>query len=45
VPLAATHSRDETGRLSRRNRRTAAWLLAWIALLMAVSIAVIWVKN
>jgi hypothetical protein len=30
---------------SQRNRRTAAWLLGWIALLMAASIAVIWVRN
>jgi hypothetical protein len=44
VPLAAAPWGDETGR-SRRNRRTAAWLVAWIVLLMAVSIAVIWVKN
>jgi len=28
-----------------RNRRTAWWLLAWVAFLAAVSIAVIWIRN
>jgi hypothetical protein len=45
MPFAAAPWDDETGRSSQRNRRTAAWLVAWIALLMAVSVAVIWVKN
>lgn len=43
--LTAGAPREETERLSRRNRRTAVWLIAWIALLMAVSIAIIWVRN
>jgi hypothetical protein len=43
--LAVGPTSEETERLSRRNRRTAVWLLAWIALLMAVSIAIIWVRN
>jgi hypothetical protein len=28
-----------------RNRRTARVLLAWIALLMALSVLVVWVRN
>jgi hypothetical protein len=31
--------------LAARNRRTAGWLVAWIVFLVAVSIAVIWVRN
>ena len=31
--------------LDRRNRRTAALLVGWIAFLMAVSLAVIWLRN
>jgi hypothetical protein len=31
--------------LAARNRRTAWWLVAWITFLMAVSIAVIWIRN
>jgi hypothetical protein len=31
--------------LERKNRRTAAWLLAWIAFLMLVALVVIWVRN
>jgi hypothetical protein len=45
VAIASGRLQGETERLSRRNRRTAVWLVAWIVLLMAVSIAVIWVKN
>jgi hypothetical protein len=45
VPLAVVRPPEETERLSRRNRRTAVWLVAWIALLMAVSIVIIWVRN
>jgi hypothetical protein len=45
VAILTVHPNEETERLSRRNRRTAVWLLAWIALLMAVSIAIIWVRN
>jgi hypothetical protein len=31
--------------LERKNRRTAAWLLAWIAFLMLVALVVIWARN
>jgi hypothetical protein len=45
VAIVSGRLQEETERRTRRNRRTAVWLVAWIALLMAVSIAVIWVKN
>ena len=45
VAILAARPTEETERLSRRNRRTAVWLIGWIALLMAVSIAIIWVRN
>jgi hypothetical protein len=45
VAIVTVRPPEETERLSRRNRRTAVWLVAWIALLMAVSIAIIWVRN
>jgi hypothetical protein len=45
VLLTVVRPTEETERLGRRNRRTAVWLVAWIALLMAVSIAIIWVRN
>jgi len=32
-------------RSAARNARTARWLLLWIAFLMLVSLAVIWVRN
>ncbi len=32
-------------KLAERNRRTARWLVAWIAFLVLVSIVVIWVRN
>ncbi len=41
--LAPPPARDEA--LSQRNRRTAIWLLIWIALLVAASVAVIWLRN
>jgi hypothetical protein len=31
--------------IARRNRRTAALLVGWIALLVAFSLAVIWLRN
>ncbi len=31
--------------LAERNRRTAWWLVGWIAFLMMVSIVIIWVRN
>ncbi len=41
--LLTRHTDERT--LATRNRRTAVWLLAWIAFLMLVSIVVIWVRN
>ena len=41
--LLTGHIEERT--LAERNRRTARWLVAWIALLMLVSIVVIWVRN
>jgi hypothetical protein len=38
-------SRLEDPRLEGRNRWTARLLLAWIGLLAAASVAVVWVRN
>jgi hypothetical protein len=35
----------EAAPVSVRNRRTALGLLAWVALLVLVSVAVAWVRN
>jgi hypothetical protein len=33
------------GVLKQRNRRTAMWLMAWILLLVVVSIIVVWFRG
>ena len=45
VPTVIGHDREAARALAERNRRTAGWLLAWIAFLMIVSVIVIWVRN
>jgi hypothetical protein len=43
---AVNWSRHEEARaLARRNRRTAWILVGWIALLLTLSIIVIWIRN
>lgn len=37
--------RHEDPMLAGRNRRTAGWLLAWVALLALASVAVIWGRG
>jgi hypothetical protein len=38
-------SSPTTESLGARNARTARWLLLWIACLMLVSLATIWLRN
>ncbi|MGH7263859.1 MAG: hypothetical protein ACREMB_03255 [Candidatus Rokuibacteriota bacterium] len=46
MPTTLPPRQDEQVRaLAARNRRTAVWLVAWIAFLVVVSIIVIWVRN
>lgn len=46
MPTTLPPRQEEQARaLAARNRRTAGWLVAWIAFLVLVSIAVIWVRN
>jgi hypothetical protein len=42
---AAPPAPDRPAAVSARNRRTAALLLAWVALLVAASVAVAWLRN
>jgi hypothetical protein len=34
-----------TGALKLRNRRTAMWLVAWVLLLVVVSVIVVWFRG
>lgn len=44
--MVALVERGEDGQdLAARNRRTAGWLVAWIVLLAAASVAVIWGRG
>jgi hypothetical protein len=44
MPGVLERHREEEA-LAARNRRTARWLVAWIVLLVVVSVIVIWVRN
>jgi hypothetical protein len=44
MPGILERHREEEA-LAVRNRRTARWLVAWIAFLVVVSVIVIWVRN
>jgi hypothetical protein len=41
----ACGDRESSEPVANRNRRTALVLVGWIALLMAVSLIVIWLRN
>lgn len=43
--VAVVERREDGQNLAARNRRTAGWLVAWIALLALASLAVIWGRG
>lgn len=45
MPTVLGRDHEDPQALDERNRRTARWLVAWIAFLMLVSIVVIWMRN